>query len=217
LFEKSVFYYERGFYIKQDYYTGINAAFMYTVKAADFAEEGNTFEAIVYYGHANLIRKKVADICLKLVDSESFASRGDKEWVYLTLYEAYFGRELYDEAEEYVPFIKKFASDFALDSFEDQKAKLTEIMERFKSKVPMSGGDGADFSAPTPAAAPGAAEEAEPAVTAVAVAPPTTPVPATAAAPRIHQTPEGAISIDLGNLRGKSVKSVEVNCKVEFE
>ncbi|MFB3131926.1 MAG: tetratricopeptide repeat-containing protein [Rhodothermales bacterium] len=205
-FEKAVFYYERGFYIKQDYYTGINAAFMYTVKAAEIAEDGHTFEAIVYYGHANLIRKKVADICLKLVNSETFANRGDKEWVYLTLYEAYFGRELYDEAEEYVPFIKKLASDFALDSFEDQKAKLTEIMERFKSKVPMSGGDGADFSAPE---AP--SQALVPSETSVV------PAASTPRQPTVRQAPSEAISIDLGAHRDKPVKSIEITCKVEFE
>ena len=204
-FEKAVFYYERGFYIKQDYYNGINAAFMYTVKAAEFAEEDETFDAIVYYGHANLIRKKVADICLKLVNSESFASRGDKEWVYLTLYEAYFGRGENEEAEKYIPFIDK-ASDFARDSFQDQKAKLTKLMDRFKSKVPDFGGDGANVPAPEPPKTdlPAPIEE------------PLPPAPA-AAAPTVQHAPGEALSIDLGPHRDKPVKSIEISCKVEFE
>lgn len=196
-FEKSVFYYERGFYIKQDYYNGINVAFMYTVRAAELAEQDEQFDAIVYYGHANLIRKKVAEICLKLFESESFASRGDKEWVYLTLYEAYFGQGQTDEADKYMPYIDK-ASDFARDSFHDQKEKLAGLMATFEKRVQMPEGDGAVSAVPVPAA------EGE-------------TLPAPVASPGVTQTPEGAISIDLGNLRGRSVKSVEVNCKIDFD
>ena len=199
-FEKSVFYYERGFYIKQDYYNGINAAFMYTVRAAELAEAGQHYDAIVYYGHANMIRKKVADICTALVNSESFASRGDKEWIYLTLYEAHFGRGETDEADKYLPFIET-ASEFARDSFQSQKEKLGAFMEKFHSIVQVPSGDGA--AAPTPDLP----------------APRASAVPATATAKAVKSVTRsapasGALSIDLGEHWDKPVRSVKV--EVEF-
>ncbi len=200
-FEQSVNFYERGFYVKQDYYNGINAAFMYTLKAADLAEEGHHFEAIVYYGHANLIRKKVAEICLKLIESESFERRSDREWVYLTLYEAHFGRGETDEAEKYMPFIAA-ASDFARDSFQGQKARLASLMERFKNNTTLPGGDGeAAPAAPAPVDA---------------VVKPAAPVRAVETSPVVRHAPGGPISIDLGSHQDKPVKSIEVTCKVEF-
>ena len=211
-FEKSVFYYERGFYIKQDYYTGINAAFMYTVRASELAEEDpdKHYAAIVYYGHGNLIRKKVAEICQNLVDDEKeFAARGDQEWVYLTLYEAHYGRGEYDKAEAYMSIIedKERVSDFARSSFYKQKKALTEAMEKFNSNVALPSGDGGATPAP----------EIPKTDLPVKVEESALPALTTAAVPTVRQTPEGSINIDLGNLRGKSVKSVEVNCKVEFE
>ena len=210
-FERSVFYYERGFYIKQDYYNGINAAFMYTVRAAELAEEGpdKHYAAIVYYGHANLIRKKVAEICRNLVDDQAaFAARGDQEWVYLTLYEAHFGRGEKDKAEALTVIIEETASEFALSSFQNQKEKLTDVMDRFNQNVKLPTGDGGIDLAPAPETPktdlPSPTDE------------PSLPAP-TASAPTMRQTSEGSISIDLGTHRGQTVKSVEVSCKVEFE
>jgi hypothetical protein len=202
-FDKSVFYYERGFYIKQDYYNGINVAYMYTVKAAKLAEEGEEFSAIVNYGHANLIRKKVAEICLKLVNSDTFASRGDQEWVYMTLYEAYFGMGRQDEADKYLPKIDEVASEFGKETFESQKKRLGNDMARFHSHVRLPSGDAGAGPAPVPKEA--AADQSS----AVAVASP--------AKPEVSRQPGGPISIDLGSHQDKPLKSIEVTCKVEFD
>ncbi len=204
-FEKAVFNYERGFYIKQDYYNGINAAFMYTVRATELAEADQQYDAIVFYGHANMIRKKVADICLGLLNSESFASRGDKDWIYLTVYEAHFGRGETQEAEEYLPFIDT-ASDFARDAFERQKTRLTELMERFHSLVQVPAGGA------TAVPAPAASQPAAPATAPVPVAAKPA-APAAASMTRASPVP-GALSIDLGDHWDKPVKSVKV--EVEF-
>ena len=208
-FERAVFYYERGFYIKQDYYNGINAAFMYTVRAAELAEEGpdKHYAAIVYHGHANLIRKKVAEICQNLIDDdEGFAARGDQEWVYLTLYEAHFGRGEKDKAEALTTVIEETASEFALSSFRSQKEKLTDVMDRFNQNVQVPTGDGGTDLAPEPPKTdlPTPMEEPHP------PAPP-------AAVPTVRQPPGEAIIIDLGPHRDKPVKSIEISCKVAFE
>jgi hypothetical protein len=85
-------FYEREFYVKQDYYNGINVAYMLTQRANLLTDR---FDAIVSYGHANMIRQNVLRICNELIDDEeAFAQRGDKQWVYMTLAEAYQGLEL---------------------------------------------------------------------------------------------------------------------------
>ena len=58
-------FYERGFYVKQDYYNGINVAYMYTIRANLLPDR---FDAIVSYGHANIIRKNVVEICTELIE-----------------------------------------------------------------------------------------------------------------------------------------------------
>ena len=48
--DRAIEFYERGFYVKQDYYNGINVAYMYTQRANLLTDR---FDAIVSYGHAN--------------------------------------------------------------------------------------------------------------------------------------------------------------------
>ncbi len=198
-FERSVGYYERGFYIKQDYYNGINVAFMYTTDAARLAEEGDRFNAIVNYGHANIIRSKVAEICEDLTrDTTAFAGRDDKEWVYQTLAQAYLGLGDADKLEEVIPEIDKHSKgSFDLTTFRNQNAELIEAMETFERLV------GTTVTAPADRAA-----GAEPAGEALPAVPGTTTT--TVASPATGQT----IGMDLGPLAGRKVKSVEV--RVEF-
>lgn len=128
--DRAIRFYERGFYIKQDYYNGINVAFMYSLRATRL-EPG--FDATVSYGHANMIRAQVARICEDLVsDEEGLASRGDREWIYLTLAEAYLGMGRSGDAERIERKIERQISDFAKASYQEQKAKLLAIMELFE-------------------------------------------------------------------------------------
>ena len=135
--ERAIAFYERGFYVAQDYYNGINVAFMYTLRANLLEDD---FSAIVSYGHGNLIRGKVVDICKKLIDDgDAFSNRGDQEWVYTTLAEAHQG--LRDEFEEMRlrATVNEVASDFAKDSYETQRAKLAKAMDAFEARIPQGG------------------------------------------------------------------------------
>ena len=87
--DQAIAFYERGFYVKQDYYNGINVAFMYTMRSLLLEDR---FDAIVSYGHANMIRRKVGEICTEIIDDEEeFHKRGDQQWVLMTLGEVYPG------------------------------------------------------------------------------------------------------------------------------
>jgi tetratricopeptide (TPR) repeat protein len=197
-FEKAIDFYERGFYVKHDYYNGINAAFMYTLKA-NLVD--NEFDAIVCYGRAKMIRQKVAQICLDLVDQEGFEKRGDREWVYQTLAQAYLGMEQEDRVREIIPKIEAFSKgSFDMTTFRDQNQKLIEAMEEFKRRYPVAGSSAASAMKPE-----------EP-----TTAQPTAVTVSGRTKPEVSYQPGGPISIGLGSHQDKPVKSIEVTCKVEF-
>ena len=212
--DRSIDFYERGFYVKQDYYNGINVAFMYTMKA-NFEED--RFQAIVYYGHANMIRKKVAEIVQEIIDDEeNFGKMPDseKQWVYMTQAEAYQGMGQDKDAQRLAKVIDKVATDFGRGSFEGQQKKLQEAIDEFNRRVRPE-----ELSSPAGAPAPATAPEAETAVSAP------TATETVEAAPQVMETRvatepalygQGAIVVDADIVKGKPIKSVEVNCKIEY-
>lgn len=130
--DKAIRFYERGFYVKQDYYNGINVSYMYTQRANLLEDR---FDAIVSFGHANAIRERVAEICTAIVDSPDFPERGDRGWVYATLAEACQGLGRTDEETRYVERVEREGSDFAKSSYFAQRKKLAAAIKEFNQKV----------------------------------------------------------------------------------
>lgn len=188
--DRAIHFYERGFHVKQDYYNGINVAFMHTLRANKLDD---TFDSVVSYGHGNLIRQRVAEICLEVMeDTESFEARDDKDkqWILMSLAEAYQGMGRTEDAERLLPKIQAVATEFGMSSFLEQKEKLAKAIAEFKSRVPaalFSGGAGA---AP--------ATEATVVRDAAALG-------------------QGPISISPELLGGRPVRSIEVSCKIEYQ
>jgi len=133
--DKAIGFYERGFYVKQDSYNGINVAFMHTMKAN---MEEDRFQAIVYYGHANLIRRRVVEICQEKIASDGFAksSNDEKMWLYLTLAEAYQGiGGMQKDIEELMPRIRAVWNKFGQRTFEEQRQKLQKAIDAFRARI----------------------------------------------------------------------------------
>ena len=99
--------YERGFYLRNDYYNGINLAFILNVRAANAASRA---EAVADFVQAERVRREVIDICLRWLESESpevpkwleerlgeKVLSDAKYWVMATLAEAHAG--IGDEVE----------------------------------------------------------------------------------------------------------------------
>jgi hypothetical protein len=78
--------YGRGYFIKDDYYNGINYAFLLNVRAA--ASEGD--DAIADRVMARRIRKEVLTLCDTMLRSETL-SIDDKFWIDVTKVEALLG------------------------------------------------------------------------------------------------------------------------------
>jgi tetratricopeptide (TPR) repeat protein len=198
--EKSIGFYERGFYVKQDYYNGINVAFLYTLKALQTDDD---FDAIVYYGHGNLIRERVADVCLKMMESESFEGRGDKEWVVQTLAQAYLGMGKDARAEALMPKLAELSKGaFDMDTFKRQNQQLVDGMQAFAARVRIPS---ADSEVLPPVAAP--VEKVVEVVSEEAV--PTSPV--------VTRRAGQPIVIDLGENNGRKLRKLRIDCRIEFD
>ena len=200
--DRAIRFYERGFYVKQDYYNGINVAYMYTQRANLLSDR---FDAIVSYGHANMIRQHVVEICQELIeDEERFASRSDKQWVYMTLAEAYQGLGQTSDEERLERKIDSEPTEFGKSSYLEQKAKLKKAIDEFERRVRP-----AELTAQS---ATGGAQPMPQAVEAKSGAPATT---AQQFRPAVSSS-TNPITIDANIVRGKEIKSIEVNCKIEY-
>jgi hypothetical protein len=128
-------YYEKGFQLKQDYYNGINAAFMLYKKASILKSQNKDWDDVKI--KADYIRNSVLDISLKLAAEEKFAERDDAIWVLLTIAEAYN----YSNETKLVEYEQKAAEmaaakndSFAMSSYEEQKKKIKSIIETINTK-----------------------------------------------------------------------------------
>jgi hypothetical protein len=128
--DESIWYYDRGFSLVQDYYNGINAAFMQYKKASllkakadDDWEDTRT--------DADSTRNKVLKNCLALEADANFKERGDAVWILYTIAEAYNYKGDTEKQTTYEAKAKAVAdatSDaFAQSSYEEQKAKIDAI------------------------------------------------------------------------------------------
>ena len=128
--ERAIHFYERGYYVKQDYYNGINVAFLYNVAAK---ANDNVQEAQAQNYLAAKIRKEIIKICKTKMLEASFEEYSDKPWIYLTLAEAYFGlgrteeyQQLMTDLEERSKTDDSLNKSFDRDSFSTQMKKLKE-------------------------------------------------------------------------------------------
>jgi hypothetical protein len=82
--------YERGFYLKQDYYNGINLAFLLDLRSVEFVKSGQNDEGTADSVQARRVRRDV------LRYAEPLLARGDADpakryWILATLWEAALG------------------------------------------------------------------------------------------------------------------------------
>jgi hypothetical protein len=130
---KAIWFYEKGFYIKQDYYNGINFAYLLNVKALT---QSDRFESVSYYYQANRVREQVVTICNKLIEQENFRERGDQEWIYQSLAQAYLGLQKQNEVEELIPKIQELSKgNFDLNTFNKQNKKLIKVLTESNKKT----------------------------------------------------------------------------------
>ncbi|WP_313950221.1 TRAFs-binding domain-containing protein [Accumulibacter sp.] len=88
--EETIASYRRGFHLKQDWYNGINLAFLLDLRAGESLRAGELDEAIADSVQAKRIRREVVRLATPVAESESDDPQ-KHFWVVATLWEAALG------------------------------------------------------------------------------------------------------------------------------
>lgn len=142
--DNSIWAYEKGFYVKNDYYNGINLAYLLNVRAA---QTGNTApaEAIADFILAQRTRRRVLRLCEALLESKPAPNGADEYWIKATMAEAYAGlgddpraKDLLDSARKVDMSVASLAAhtnpppsavpSWMIQTTEDQLARLRELL-----------------------------------------------------------------------------------------
>jgi len=133
--DKAINSYERGFFLRNDTYNGINVAFLFNVRATQATHPA---DAIADYVQAQRIRREVLEICERWqkdnpapaveASAEAVAEyQRSRYWVLATMAEAYLG--LGNEAESERLLAEAFAPEaWMKGSTQDQLDKLKPLV-----------------------------------------------------------------------------------------
>ena len=129
--DHSISFYGKGFQLKQDYYNGINTAFMLYKKASILGLEGEEGEDTKL--KADFTRNSVLEIALNRENEPDFLKSSDAIWVLLTLAEVYNYKKKALKMKEYedkaAALAKEKNDTFAMGSYQEQKDKIGKIFE----------------------------------------------------------------------------------------
>lgn len=126
--DTSIDAYERGFYLKQDYYNGINYAFLLNVRAAQYQNDGNKPEAVADFVLARRVRRSVVKYCESALAAGPMSDE-TKYWIVATMWEAAVGLEDEDAAATYKTQANTLAgAKWMLEATNEQLAKLQELL-----------------------------------------------------------------------------------------
>lgn len=136
--DEAVRAHERGFYLRNDYYNGINYAFLLNLRSAHTADRG---AAIADFVQAQRVRREVLTICNTWLaahpapDEEKASVKEMKEylkgkyWVVATVAEAYLGMGDTAKAEQQYGEAYAMAPEpWMIQSTKDQRAELEKLL-----------------------------------------------------------------------------------------
>jgi hypothetical protein len=122
---------ERGFVLRRDYYNGINLAFLLDSRAAK-ASPGLARED---HAQAQSVRRRVTDICQKLLEAGEDMNKEDRYWVLATLQEAAVGLGEDDTATKWSAQAREVAAaSWMIESTAEQLAKLRRLLDEIDVK-----------------------------------------------------------------------------------
>jgi hypothetical protein len=125
----AIWTHEKGFNLMNDYYNGINLAFLLDIRAA----EGGGENAIADQVRARAVRERVVEVCTRLlaqgIKGESELKKKEEEyWVRATLAEALLGLGNAAKSEAEFAVAKKVSPDpWIINTTEEQLAKLRSL------------------------------------------------------------------------------------------
>jgi hypothetical protein len=130
--DKAIAAYEKGFFLKNDFYNGINYAFLLDCRAADATGD----DAIADRVQARRIRARVLAICDELlkngIKGESAADKASQEyWIRATKAEALLGlkqTDAFTAAFQDAKAIKPAPESWMIESTQEQLDKLSALL-----------------------------------------------------------------------------------------
>lgn len=131
--DESIWAYEKGFYVKNDHYNGINLAFVLNLRAANATDPQESTADVV---QARRIRRRVAEIARQLLaagikDDEGKVDAEETFWAQATLAEALVGSGQNDEAAKLRDELAKTApAPWMLEGMNDQLGKLEGLLAK---------------------------------------------------------------------------------------
>jgi hypothetical protein len=128
---ESIFAYEKGFYLKNDYYNGINLAFLLTLRAALPGQ--STADSITDYVLAQRTRRQVLTLCENLLATEKERGKPlpDHYWIAATMGEALYGLGERERAAEVLNTAYSGADMWMKEATEKQVTKLEKHLAAF--------------------------------------------------------------------------------------
>jgi hypothetical protein len=127
---RSIKYYEKGYIVCNDYYNGVNCAYMYMVSAAGAS---NLFDRVTQYGNAQKIWKNVVAICEKeLAAMAADPKNKDRVWILQSKAQALLGLnagKLNEEIDALISQVKLLDNLFSVETFVKQNADLILLIE----------------------------------------------------------------------------------------
>ncbi|HEX2122044.1 MAG TPA: TRAFs-binding domain-containing protein [Thermoanaerobaculia bacterium] len=131
--DESIWAYQKGFYVKNDHYNGINLAFVLNLRAANAADpQEATADAV----QARRVRRKVAEIARKLLaagikDDDGKVDAEETFWVQASLVEALEGSGQKDEAAKLREELANSApAPWMVETMNDQLGKLDGLLAK---------------------------------------------------------------------------------------
>lgn len=119
--------YQRGFNLKNDYYNGINYAYLLNVRAA----VSEPADAVADFVLAQRVRREVISICERLLESGRKFEPDEKYWIEATLGEAWYGLGEREKSKAILePAYASAPKSWMRGSTEEQLGKLEKLLEK---------------------------------------------------------------------------------------
>ena len=131
--DESIWGHEKGFYVKNDHYNGINLAFVLNLRAANATDPQEATADVV---QARRVRRRVVEITRKLLaagikDDDGKVDAEETFWVQASLAEALLGSGQKEEAAKLRDELTKTApAPWMLDTMNDQLGKLEGLLAK---------------------------------------------------------------------------------------
>lgn len=136
--DEAIWAYEKGFYLKNDFYNGINTAYLLNVRALISKKRDAIADIVI----AERIRKQVIDICHSTLGGRYEDGRSafieeseQKFWVQASLVEAYLGTNQKEQSDNLKTAIIAgniywTPAQWMIDTMNEQLDKLSKLLEK---------------------------------------------------------------------------------------